>query len=174
MNRKKRIIRNVIIIVVIYIFITKVNCLFLNPISAFKYAERDYHYGPSKIVHIENNGNSKYILAKYDKCISCCTLSRSLIFWSYYSPIGIENQKEKGINYFWESSLELYRLFGIVNDSRIKKVEVAFSDGKTLVQNKFYDGDMFLFIYKSKAKNWLQIKIRGYDSENNIIFEETI
>jgi hypothetical protein len=172
MNRQKRIIRNVIIIVIFYLFVTRFFGLFLNPISAFEYAERDNHYGPSKIVHTENYGKAKYILGKYDKWISYSKVSRFLFYWTSFNPIMIEIQKDKAISYYWVGSDRFYEVFGIVNDKRITKVEITLADGNTLVQNEFYDGDLFLFLFDPKNEKFKEyLYIRGYDSESKILFE---
>lgn len=67
-----------------------------------------------------------------------------------------------------------YRAYGIINDSIVNKVEVTLSNGQTFTETVFYE-DLFLFTWKSdKSGDWYLQSIRGYDSDNNIIFEEEI
>ena len=83
MTRKKKIIRNLIIIIIIYLLPINNTGLYLDPIKAHKDSERSSHYGPSEIVHIEDFPRGKYILGKYDRWFSCNTINKELgIFWA--------------------------------------------------------------------------------------------
>jgi len=141
--------------------------------SAHKSSERYYHYGPSEVVHIEDFANSKYLLCKYDNMISCNTVKSSfLLFWkSGNYPIGFENDKTKPLAYSWGSSDPYWEVYGIVNDDRIKRVEIILDDGRILTQSEFYD-DLFLFTWESFDNHSLGSKnLKGYDSDNNVIYE---
>ena len=119
--------------------------LYLTPISAHEYSERSIHYGPSEVVHIEDWDGGKYILCKYDKWVSCNTVKRTLLlFWRFGNqPIGFENDKTKAVDYTWGASGQYWKLYGIINDDKIKKVEITLDNGEVLTQTAFYD-DLFL------------------------------
>ncbi|HHV09075.1 MAG TPA: hypothetical protein GXX75_02200 [Clostridiales bacterium] len=173
MSRTKKIIRNIFIITILSFFITSWLGLSLTPLAAHKKSERGIHYGPSEVVHIEDYKNSKFILGKYDKWVSCNTVNRVLLFfWAAGSqPIGFENEKGKALCYTWLYSNSIFKAYGIINDKNIKKIEVTLTNGKILTQTEFYD-DMFLLIYdKEDGKDTYFDSIRGYDAENKMIFE---
>jgi hypothetical protein len=147
---------------------------YLSPISAHENSERSIHYGPSEVVHIEDFDKGKYILGKYDKWVSCNTVNRELFFlWRFGNqPIGFENDKAKAVSYTWGASYQYNKVYGILNDTRVKKIEVALSNGDILTQTTFYDA-LFLITWKSEKNENKNFKsIIGYDSENKIIFEE--
>ncbi len=174
MSRIKRIIRNIVIIVILSFFTITQLGLHFTPLSAHENLERSIHYGPSEVIHIEDFENGKYILGKYDKRVSCDIVNRALLFfWSAGSPVGFENDKTKKVCYTWLlTSYNNFRAYGIVNDKNVKKIEVTISNGKVLTQTDFYE-DLFLLAWTSKGKENVFFKgIRGYDSEGNIVFEE--
>lgn len=41
-----------------------------------------------------------------------------------------------------------YRLYAIINDDKVKKIEIALANGKVFTQTDFYH-DLFLFTWKS-------------------------
>lgn len=172
MTRKKKIIRNLIIIIVIYLLPINKTGLYLDPIKAHRDSERSSHYGPSEILHIEDFPRGKYILGKYDKWFSCNTINKKLaIFWTFGSgPGGIENDRSKPMSYSWQGTLEDFILFGIVNDERIEKVELTLHTDEVFSQEEFYD-DMFLFVYSRDGGTNNFKYLRGYDKEGSIIFE---
>jgi hypothetical protein len=170
MNRKKKIVRNIIILIAL-------STLFLNrgisltPMAAHEASERSIHYGPSKVVHIEDFDDGKYILCKYDKWISCNTVKKTMFFfWTFGNQVtGIEIDKGRPLNFTWGYSSDRNKLYGIINDSNINKVELYLDDGRTLSQTEFYDDDMFLFTWKGESK---LSEIKAYDSQGNILFKD--
>jgi len=141
--------------------------------SAHENSERSIHYGPSEVIHIEDFKDGKYFLCKYDNFVSCDTVNRSLLFfWRIGNqPIGFENDKTKPVNYTWSSAFSYWKVYGIVNDDRIKRVEIVLNDGNTLTQSEYYD-DLFLFTWNSndnRSKGYKSIK--GYDADNEVIYE---
>lgn len=174
MSRRKKIFCNIFIIIILSLFIMSRLGIHFTPLSAHRSSEREIHYGPSEVIHIENFENSKYILGKYDKWVSCNTVNRTLFFfWTAGNqPMGFENDKSKKVSCTWSSSYNNIKTYGIVNDEDVKKIEVLYSDGEVLTQTDFYE-DLFLIIWKSKEKKNVFIKaIRGYDASGNIVFEE--
>jgi len=173
-NRLKKVVRNIIILATLFFVFLPRSSLYLSPLAAHEHSERSIHYGPSEVVHVEDFDNGKYILGKYDKWVSCNTVNRTLLFfWRFGNqPIGFENEKSQPLDYTWGSSHRNHKLYGIINDDRIKKVEIALSNGDVFTQTEFYD-NLFLFTWKSSDDEDIYFKnIKGYDTENNIIFEE--
>lgn len=174
MTRVKKIVRNIIIIVALCFLFFIRSGLYLSPMSAHEHSERSIHFGPSKVVHVEDFDGGKYILGKYDKWVSCNTVNKALFFfWKFGSQvIGFENDKTKVLCYTWEGSYEGIRVYGIINDDKIKKVEITLNNGETFKTTKFYD-DLFLFSCSSNNSDNLMLKnIRAYNSDDKVIFEE--
>ncbi len=172
MSRGKKIIINILILgITSFILLGRLG-LFFTPLSAHENSERSINYGPSKVIHIENFKGGKYILGTYDKWISCDTVNRvGLIFWVAGSqPVGFENDTSKAVSYTWYSSAKDFRVYGIVNDNDVKKIEVTLSNGEVLTQTDFYE-DLFLIRWKRKENLYFSA-IRGYDEENRLIYEE--
>lgn len=149
-------------------FITQ-TALYLTPLSAYEHSERSLHYGPSTIVHIEDYAGGKYVLAKYDRWFSCNSVRRAFgLFWrSGGGSIGQENDKTKAVVFSWSASREDYVVYGIINDERVKTIEVTLDDGQALTQSKFYDG-MFLI---SGTGNKYCKKLKGYAAGGQVMFE---
>lgn len=176
MGRLKKVIRNIIIITILFVLLLMRTGTYLSPLSAHEHSERSIHYGPSKVVHIEDFEKGKYILGKYDKWVSCNTVNRELFFlWRFGDqPTGFENDKTKAVSYSGSASFPYNKSYGIVNDKRVKKVEIDLSNGDTLTQKDLYE-DLFLLTWKSEDNEQIYMKIiRGYDSGNNLIFEEKL
>ncbi|MFT4146587.1 MAG: hypothetical protein QM644_19260 [Mobilitalea sp.] len=173
MSRIKKTVRNMFIIIILSLFIMSWLGLYFTPLSAHENSERGIHYGPSKIIHIEDFKNGKYILGKYDKWVSCNTVNKTLLFFWHAGgqPVGFENDKSKKVGYTWSSSYYDFKAYGIVNDEAVKKIEVLLSNGEVLAQTDFYE-DLFLLTWNSDEKENIYFKgIRGYDSNDNIVFE---
>jgi hypothetical protein len=170
MSRKKKVVRNIIILIVLSI-LTFTRGIYLTPIAAHEASERSIHYGPSKVVHIEDFDGGKYILCKYDKWISCNTINRTMyFFWTFGNQVtGIEVDKEKPLNFTWSHSNDRYKIYGIINDNNINRVELHLEDGTTLSQTKFYDDNMFLFTWEGESGIG---DVKAYDSQGNILFED--
>lgn len=132
------------------------------------------HYGPSKVVHIEDIPGGKLILAKYDRWVTCNPVNRTLLFfWTFGGGgAGHELSQSEPLDYGWGSADGRYRLYGIVNDKSIERVEIALTDGKVLSTTDFYDG-LFLFAWEgSKNLDTYAKSVRGYDAEGRLMFEE--
>ncbi|MHB8127376.1 MAG: hypothetical protein ACYDEX_00055 [Mobilitalea sp.] len=174
MSRRKKVIRNLILLIILFFIFFNQFGLYFTPMSAHENSERGIHYGPSEVVHIEDFKEGKYLLCKYDNYVSCNTVNKSFIFfWRIGNqPIGFENNKTKPLNFTWNSSFSNWKVYGIVNDARIKRVEIVLNDGNTFTQSEFYD-DLFLFIWDTDDNFSKGYKIiKGYDADNTVIYEE--
>lgn len=109
------------------------------------------------------------MLAKYDRWFSCNGVRRTFgLFWKAGNwSFGNENDKTKAVVFSWSASREDYVVYGIINDERVKIIEVTLDDGQTLTQSKFYDG-MFLI---SWTGNKYCKKLKGYAAGDQVIFE---
>lgn len=175
-SRKKKIIRNILIIAILFCFYLLSSGLYLSPLSAHEHSERSIHYGPSKVVHVQDYEKGKYILGKYDRWISCNTVDKSLLFfWRFGSqPIGFENDQTKIIDYTWHMSHDYYKLYGIINDDRVEKIQITLGNGKILTQTEFYD-DLFLFTWKDDKgdnESCYFKSIVAFDSENQVVLKK--
>ena len=173
MNRQKKVIRNLILLIILFFIFINRSGFYSSPMSAHQNSERRIHYGPSEVVHIEDFEDGKYLLSKYDNSVSCNTVKRFLIFfWTLEEPIGFHNDITKPLNYYSNNSYSNWKAYGIVNDDRIKRVEIILEDGKALTQSKFYD-DLFLFTWESNDNRSQGFKIiKGYDANYNVIYEK--
>lgn len=177
MSRKKKILRNIIIIILLSFILLRSANLYLSPLSAHKAFEKSKHFGPSEVVHIENfHGDKykgKYILSKYDKYISCIRVdTKFFIFWHIRNQTpGIEKDLLEPIYFLGVSSDRLNEVWGIVNDDRIKKIEVITKNGEVFTETEFYD-NMFLITWESEngRLGWYE-EMKGYDGEGKLIYE---
>lgn len=169
MSRSKRVLRNLLVLLgLCFLFVTQ-TVLYLTPLSAYEHSERSLHYGPSTIVHVEDYDGGKYILAKYDRWFSCNGVRRTLgLFWKPSNwSLGTENDKTKAVAFSWSASQEDFVVYGIINDERVKTLEVTLDDGQILTQTKFYDS---MFLIPWTGDKYLG-KLRGYDAADQVIFE---
>ena len=175
MSRNKKILRNIVILAILIFIFFNISGFYLTPLSAHKNSERSIHYGPSEVIHIEDFDGGKYILCKYDKWVSCNTVNRVLFFfWRYGNqPIGFENDKTKALDYTWGMSQENYKLYGIINNDKVTKIQITLNNGKVFTETDFYE-DLFLFTWKADNDDeaWWFNNIKGYDSNDNLIFED--
>lgn len=173
MIKGKKIIRNIVILVILAVFLFKMSGLYLTPLSAHESSERSMHYGPSEVLHTEDFGGGKYILCKYDKWVSCNTVKRKMFFfWKFGNqPIGFENDKNKAIDFSWGITQGRHKCYGIINDNQIKRVQATLESGRVFEITEFYD-DLFLFTWETdtEADDHL-VNMKGYDAGGTIIFE---
>lgn len=170
MNRKKKIARNIIVLLVLLVIRFASSYIYLTPMAAYKASERGLHYGPSQIIHVEDFKDRKLILGKYDRWISCNTVKKSIFFfWQYGgSQLGPEIDSSEPLNYTWSYSIPLFKSYGIINDDRISRVEVTIQDGTILSTTEFHD-NMFLIAIE-EVTDFQNIK--AYDDQGNILYEE--
>lgn len=174
MNRPKKIVRNIILIIVLSFIFLKSTGLYLTPSSAHRASEKSIHYGPSQVLHIEDFDGGKTILGKYDKWFSANTINRRLFFfWSFGNGvIGTENDKTKAINYDYGMTGDNAHYYGIINDEKIERIEILLENGEIFNETEFYE-DMFLLVGTGTNDNFPRVSnIKGYDLEGNVIYEE--
>lgn len=118
MNRKRKILRNIIFIAIFICFALLSGMFYLDPVAAYRGAERSVHYGPSEVVHVEDFPGGKYYLGKYDQWISCNIINRSLrVFWTSGSYVtGTEIKYDHPIFYEAQFGQPNARAYGIRHD----------------------------------------------------------
>lgn len=174
MTRLQKIFRNLIILLVLFFIFLWGSGLHLSPLAANRASEKSIHYGPSEIVHVEDFPKGKYIIGKYDKWFSISTINRRMgIFWGFANITpGIEINLDQAINYMYTMSGDYYSYFGVINDESITKIELVLDNGDILTETKFYD-QMFIVVGNSPNNKFPYLEaIRGFDSKDNLIFEE--
>lgn len=174
MNRQKKIVINIMILIILLFVFLRGTGLYLSPLSANRAYEKSIHYGPSKVVHIEDFNGGKYILAKYDKWISCNTFNRKLLFlWSKdHQTTPIEKHDDDTILFMGGTSGDDYCYYGIINDENINKFEIVLENGEVITQTVFYD-DMFLIAGTGGRGRRIFnfVNIIGYDLEDNVVYK---
>lgn len=97
---------------------------------------------------------------------------KEIVFWTYGDQvIGLENDQTKPVDYTWSMAGGAYKLYGIVNDDKVKKVEITLDNGEIFTQTEFYE-DLFLFHWESsREKGGGFNNIKAYDIDGNVIFQ---
>lgn len=183
MNRFKKILINIAVILLLSFVFVSSNNLSITPISAFESFEKKHHYGPSQIKHQISYNGKNYFLAKYDKWFSMTIIDRNLLlFWSNSSAsIGNEINKNEAVNIQLGATQKneeiVYQYFGVVNDSNISRIEIKQKSGDIIEINEFYD-NMFIYVNSFKTKGqsskyfeYLDYKLSAYDKNNNVVYE---
>lgn len=183
MIKKRKLIRNTLILVLLLLIAASFSTASFTPLSAHKRSERTANYGPSTIIKSQKIKGGMLYLCKYDKWFSLNTVKRGFLgLWYAGNQVhGGENDIKNAINYSWgiSSIKDNYRLgkfYGIVNDPNIKSVKLVLNmkdEMKTFEQNELYD-NMFLFTWDGDLVNFQAAKITGLDKDSNIIFEKTL
>lgn len=170
MNRKQKIIRNSIILIGFSFLMFTRSYLYLDPMTAFRASERSNHYGPSEVVYMESFPGGKYIVGRYEQWISQSEINRVFgIFWRIGNGhIGIEIKENQPLTYVLSQSDYGFRVYGIITDSKIAKIEVYTLDGSMLTQSDFHEG-FFILSWEEDAEFQ---KIMAYDASGAVIFEE--
>lgn len=170
MNRKKRLIRNLIVLAILIPILINRFGLYLTAEGAHKASERSIHYGPSEIIHVKDLGSKKLFLCKYDKWISCNTSKRALgLFWQFGNQVtGVENKTEQPFTYTWNGGSSGMVIYGIINDPSIIEIRLVYSDS-TIIIDTFYE-DMFMHTWDS-LDNSDYPNVQGYNSSGELVYE---
>jgi hypothetical protein len=176
MTRSKKIMRNIIILLGLWILFMMMGGVYFDPMQAHEQSERSVHYGPSTVVGIVEHNGDKHMLCRYDNMVSCDTVKRfCYFFWEHgRSPIGFENDGSKSLKYTWSYANHEYKVYGVINDNRISKVKVIAYKGKVYSQMKFYDGIFAIFWNGDGDYNQGLQKITAYDDDGKVLFSEEL
>ncbi|MDQ7093612.1 hypothetical protein REC12_08425 [Desulfosporosinus sp. PR] len=172
--RLKKTIRNILILVLLFLIFVLRSGFYPTPLSAHQRSEQSLHYGPSQVVHSEDCAEGKYILGKYDRWVSCESIQRKFFFfWTIGDRSNFENDTTKPFAFSWMTSEGgNCNLYGIINDQRIKRITLTFNNGQLMTQTGFYE-DLFLFTWKlapdDPPSDYFK-DLKGYDAYGNILF----
>lgn len=173
MNRKKKIVRNLILLLLCSISFFYMNHLYLFPSHANEASERGLHYGPSQVIYETDYELGKYYLCRYDQYISCNSIQRAFgIFWQYGgNHYGTEINKDDPITYNWSMSDSKYWIFfGQINDSNIASLKLTpESSEESFTQNDFHDG-MFLFHWIGQNQS-CGFQLTAYDKDGTVLYQ---
>lgn len=174
MTRRKRVARNLVLLIFLTWLFMNRSGLYLSPMSAHKHSERSIHYGPSEVVHVEDISGTRLLLSRYDRWISCNTINRTLLFfWTFGSGVtGYEYDQNEPLDFTWAMSNRIFRLFGIVNNENIVNIEVTLDNGITLPQTKLHDGLFLVTWDATDDEGWYARLVRGYDADGNLVYEK--
>lgn len=170
MNRKKKLIRNLLILAVLIPILFNRMGLYLTAEAAHRASERSIHYGPSEIIHVEDFGYKKMFLCKYDRWISCNTSKRALgLFWQFGNQVtGIENKEELPFTFTWLGTNVDGVIYGIINEPSITEIKLIYLDA-TVIIDTFYE-DMFFYRWEGSNNNDYP-KVQGYNAEGELVYE---
>jgi hypothetical protein len=182
MNKKRKLIRNLFILLLMVIIVASFSAASLTPLSAHKRSERTGNYGPSIVVKSQSIKGGRLYLCKYDKWFSLNTVKRGFLgLWYAGDQVhGMENDTKLPISYSWGmNTIGKYRqakFFGIVNNPDIKsiKLEVKINGQlKILEQKELYD-NIFMFTWEDGEKLFEFVKITGLDKNSDVIYEKAM
>lgn len=171
MNKTTKITINVVLISILFYIFMYPSPLYFTALSAHKSSERSIHYGPSEVKYIEKFSGGKYILGQYDQWVSCNTVDRTLlIFWSFGDQVtGFQNDTSKPVDFSGKLSDKKSLVYGIINDKRIKRIELVMSDESIISQDEFHD-QLFLITY-TKGNISFNFTLKAYDQHNNLLYQ---
>lgn len=181
MTERQKVIRNLIILILLFLVIGSLSSGSFTPLSAHRKSEKSRNYGPSTIVKSQKFKGGMLYLCKYDKWYTLEVVRREFLWLWHPRDIGCrENNITNPIDFdFGYTSTtgnnNMGRFYGIVNDPNIKSARLDIKmDGqiKTIEQKELYD-NMFLFIWDNTT-SFESIKFTGFASNSNIIYEKTV
>lgn len=203
MNRKRirAIFIQAAVICVALAFFTLALSLSFTPEKAIRHIEKNFHFGPATLVHMEKTSDSRIYLGRSGNYGALYDVIRSWgLFWRSSPPMVLENDPTQPIsqlytmrspepaNFFGkrpgthenDPQISLITLFGFVNDPQIVKLELTSHLGDTQVLSEFHDG-MFLFRYeepldyRDPGDGYFHRfeALRGYDTAGKLIYEDT-
>lgn len=183
MIKKKKLLRNIVIILTVFCIIVVFYPASASPITALRREERAENYGPSVIIKTEKFNNQCWYLCKYDKWYSIDTVERGALgLWYSGTIINGYDLNSEPVEYREAFGAgdngNKHVLFGRVNDRRIKSVkfELQFNNKKTKIveQNNLYD-NLFLIFWDGYGNFIDSIKdIQGLDENSKVVFEKKL
>lgn len=182
MIKKKKLRRNIVIILTVFCIIVVFYPASVSPITALRREERALNYGPSVIIKTEKFNNEYWYLCKYDKWYSIDTVKQGTLGLWYSGTIingnGLNSEPvEYSMAFGAGDNGKKHVLFGRVNDRRIKSVkfEIEFNKkAKIVEQNKLYD-NLFMIFCDGYGNLIYRINdIQGLDENSKVVFEKKL
>ncbi|GKX65701.1 hypothetical protein [Inconstantimicrobium mannanitabidum] len=183
MIKKKKLFRNIVILLIVFCIIVIFYPASVSPITALKRNERAKNYGPSVIIKTEKFNNEYCYLCKYDKWYSIDIVKRGT--WGLWYPGEmltsghlVSSEPVEYIKAFGAGDNgNKHVLFGRVNDRRIKSVKFEIevkNKTKVVEQRKLYD-NLFMIFWDGNDNFIYSIKdIQGLDENSKVVFEKKI
>lgn len=179
MTKKAKLIRNIFILVVLFLIIKTFFFGSFTALSAFKKAEKASNYGPSKIVKtLELDGEVLY-LTKYNEWCSLSSVRRGFLgLWyprkGFYGELyNDEVPIYFSTKYSGNDSNALITLHGIVNDSNIKSVKSTLKVDDRIIEleEKNLEENIFLLSFQGECSNHEVLTLIGLDKDSKVIYE---
>lgn len=174
MNRKRlrKIIRNIVLIPILFLLTTRVLGLYLRPENLFRDSELGLNYGPSEIVYSEKDREGNlYLLSKFDKNFYVASLEKR---WIFFYSIGSQSISENtgqdieiGLYYNGDKEENLL-VYGIKNEEKIESIELIL-DNKSYLVEDFHEK---MFLERFKTDDYRGLEVLGRDKNGLIIFEK--
>ena len=180
-NKKKKLFKNLIIIV----FILSVAYIFsgFRPTSqsAHKRLEKVHSYGPSKVVNTMVEKNKVYYLCQYDKWFSMDIVERKFygVWGENHFGEPKDNDKKKPIitNYTWggNNGKITWVIWGVINNEEIKKLKLELhSKGEVkVIEKENIEDDMFLFTWEDQERDY-KINIKALDETGEVLYDKRV
>lgn len=175
LNRKRirAIVRNLLILAGLGFLCLRLLGYYRDPIRLFRYSEESLNYGPSEIVHRQEDSHGNiFILSRYGRYFYVASLERRLgFFYSMGSQSIVEDQGgdlELNISYRGESDQLV--VAGLVNNPAIDRV-ILRRAGEDFPLEDFY-GKIFFQVFRMDLED--QLKILGLGAGGQLIFERDI
>lgn len=171
------------IVAIILLFICLYYYIFsygsFSAIGAYRASERTMHYGPSEIKKVIDVKNGKVYLGKYKNWISASPIQRRFIKWyAGNGGGGCEIKYSDKISQFIDcgamgKNSYICSVFGYVNDSNIKSVNLQFQEsGKRNTRKYEITSDkMFIFCLENNSHKYKIISLKGLDKGGKVIYE---
>lgn len=188
MNKEKvkAIIEWTIVVVLFSIFITDfLNSNHFTPLSAHKFSEQTFHYGPSKIVEEYDLDEIYVFLGRYKDWYSASVVQKEYgFFWDLRGgATGGEIEEDQDVSYRWSSSrihddLMFSRIYGVVTNPKITEIEIVLensedeSDKRTMSYQLKEDHNMFFMHWNDDGVDYDLNRINGLNEDGKVLFEE--
>lgn len=147
--------------------------------AAFRASEKSLHYGPSETKKVIDFKDVKIYFGKYKDYISVTQVYKKLIKWypgnvSGGYPINYSDKiSHTCMNGKVGDKLNLYTVFGYVNDSTITTVnlQVEQNGKESSMKYKINSDKMFIFCWDDNECKSKLISISGLDKDGKAVYE---
>ena len=179
MNKKKKLIVQVTLLIVILLVFAHLQHLFFSWESAYHHLEQYEHFGPASELHMLNDSDDRYILAKYDRWIAIFLIYQQYgLFYrpgSMATPLEIQQDQEISIQtgraYFEEGQ---YIVYAYAKDP-ITVLKVDLTDGSSFTLEPLAEHIYFghwPWAYREEEEK--VVKVRGYDESGELVCEKKV
>lgn len=174
--RGKKLLRRFVFLLLFVVLCRSFWPLYVTPWGAQRAFQRQYHWGPGRVL-CQEEGQQEYRLLAWEGDTALVVLQRWGPFWMAEGNVPALLMGENGLLYSWRSwGGEEYELvvYGKTEDNRISQVEVEFLTGETRRQEVTSEGGFLLVESRGTSDDFYVKTIRGLDEKGNIITEDVI